>query len=98
MNKFLHLGGLESLLDALEQLSGKEFTNFGDAVLQLDCLACVRAVLNTNEGMVFLLRPEDLVRKLVIGEFQCVVVNDEIVEMCTHYKPEGLWNFGCQRV
>ncbi|ELU12761.1 hypothetical protein CAPTEDRAFT_83604, partial [Capitella teleta] len=67
IQRYLNLGGLDALVDALESLSGRDFTNFGDTVLQLDCLGCIRAVLNTTEGMNSLLNQEDLVRKLVIA-------------------------------
>jgi hypothetical protein len=68
LHRFLDLGGLNALLDALESLGGRDFTNFGDTVLQLDCLGCIRAALNFTEGMNYLLSQEDLVRKLVIGK------------------------------
>lgn len=67
LHRFLDLGGLTSLVDALERLSGREFTNFGDAVLQLDCLGCIKAVLNSSEGLTYVLKQEAIVKRLVSG-------------------------------
>ena len=68
LREFLELGGLGSLMEALVHLSYANFTGFSDAILQLDCVACIRAVLNTNSGMSHFLDNEDYTRKLIKGK------------------------------
>lgn len=67
LEEFLELDGLESLLDSLVLLSGKGFMNISDSVLQLDCIACVKAILNTRLGLQFVISKETCVRKLASG-------------------------------
>ena len=69
LHEFLELDGLQSLLDSLIQMTAKGFTSFSDAIHQLDCLACVRAVLNTNTGLDFMVRHDMYTPKLSLGKF-----------------------------
>ncbi|XP_064609571.1 LOW QUALITY PROTEIN: inverted formin-2-like [Liolophura sinensis] len=68
LDEFLRLDGLESLLDSLCHMTGKAFTNFSDAILMLDCVCCIRSVLNRQIGLEFVLQQEgegSLTRKLI---------------------------------
>ncbi|KAL3880229.1 hypothetical protein ACJMK2_032478 [Sinanodonta woodiana] len=67
LQSFLNLGGLESLLNSLDQLTGRGFTSFLDAILQLDCISCVRAVLNSNVGLDFMINSEGDIKKFAIA-------------------------------
>ncbi|XP_071126193.1 inverted formin-2-like isoform X2 [Mytilus edulis] len=67
LHEFLELDGLESLLDSLIQMTAKGFTSFSDAIHQLDCLACVRAILNTNTGLDFMVRHDMYTPKLSLA-------------------------------
>lgn len=70
LDEFLRLDGLESLLDSLCHMTGKAFTNFSDAILMLDCVCCIRSVLNRQIGLEFVLQQEgesSLTRKLITG-------------------------------
>lgn len=69
LHEFLELDGLESLLDSLIQMTAKGFTSFSDAIHQLDCLACVRAILNTNTGLDFMVRHDMYTPKLSLGKY-----------------------------
>ncbi|XP_073348677.1 inverted formin-2-like [Pagrus major] len=64
MVQFLELRGLDLLMEALERLSGRSCSRIADALLQLTCVACIRAVMNSSEGLHFILDNQDYVRTL----------------------------------
>ncbi|XP_077984696.1 inverted formin-2-like [Glandiceps talaboti] len=51
MTEFLELDGLEVLVECLERLSDKGFSSFADAYLQIECVSCIKAVLNSKTGL-----------------------------------------------
>ncbi|XP_048830314.1 inverted formin-2 [Brienomyrus brachyistius] len=64
MVQFLELSGLDLLLEALDRLSGRGCSRIADALLQLTCVSCVRAVMNSSAGINFIVDNEGYVRKL----------------------------------
>uniref|UniRef100_A0A4W6EHJ1 Inverted formin 2 n=1 Tax=Lates calcarifer TaxID=8187 RepID=A0A4W6EHJ1_LATCA len=64
MVQFLELRGLDLLMEALERLSGRGCARLADALLQLTCVACIRAVMNSSAGLHFILDNEGYVRTL----------------------------------
>ncbi|XP_066529545.1 inverted formin-2 isoform X3 [Hoplias malabaricus] len=64
MVQFLELSGLDLLLEALDRLSGRGCSRIADALLQLTCVNCVRAVMNSSTGIHFIVENEGYVRKL----------------------------------
>ncbi|XP_067097783.1 inverted formin-2-like isoform X1 [Osmerus mordax] len=64
MVQFLELKGLDLLMEALERLSGRGCARIADALLQLTCVACVRAVMNSSAGLHFILDNKRYVRTL----------------------------------
>ncbi|XP_043088254.1 inverted formin-2 isoform X2 [Puntigrus tetrazona] len=64
MGQFLELSGLDLLLEALDRLSGRGCSRIADALLQLTCVNCVRAVMNSSAGIHFIVDNEGYVRKL----------------------------------
>ncbi|XP_034051380.1 inverted formin-2 isoform X2 [Thalassophryne amazonica] len=64
MVQFLELSGLDLLLEALDRLSGRGCSRIADALLQLTCVSCVRAVMNSLAGIHFIIDNEGYVRKL----------------------------------
>ncbi|XP_041121560.1 inverted formin-2-like [Polyodon spathula] len=64
MVQFLELSGLDLLLEALDRLSGRGCSRISDALLQLTCINCVRAVMNSSCGIEFIVENEGYVRKL----------------------------------
>uniref|UniRef100_A0A8C1M6Y7 Inverted formin 2 n=1 Tax=Cyprinus carpio TaxID=7962 RepID=A0A8C1M6Y7_CYPCA len=64
MGQFLELSGLDLLLEALDRLSGRGCSRIADALLQLTCVSCVRAVMNSSAGIHFIMDNEGYVRKL----------------------------------
>ena len=66
--QFLELRGLDLLLEALERVSGRGCLHITDALLQLKCVVCVRAVMNSKTGLDFMLDNQGYVRTLTQGE------------------------------
>ncbi|XP_066485576.1 inverted formin-2 isoform X2 [Tiliqua scincoides] len=64
MVQFLELCGLDLLLEALDRLSGRGVSRISDALLQLTCINCVRAVMNSQQGIEYIVSNEGYVRKL----------------------------------
>uniref|UniRef100_A0A3P8NIP0 Inverted formin, FH2 and WH2 domain containing n=1 Tax=Astatotilapia calliptera TaxID=8154 RepID=A0A3P8NIP0_ASTCA len=64
MVQFLELSGLDLLLEALDRLSGRGCSRIADALLQLTCVSCVRAVMNSTAGIHFIIENEGYIRKL----------------------------------
>lgn len=67
MVQFLELQGLDLLLEALEALSGRGCAHIADALLQLTCVSCVQAIMNSSAGLHFILDNEGYVRMLAQG-------------------------------
>lgn len=68
MVQFLEQSGLDLLLEALARLSGRGVARIADALLQLTCVSCVRAVMNSREGIQYILSNQAYVRQLSLGE------------------------------
>ncbi|XP_055496607.1 inverted formin-2 isoform X2 [Leucoraja erinacea] len=64
MVQFLELDGLDLLLEALARLSGRGVAKITDALLQLTCVKCVRAVMNSLKGIDYIINNEGYIRKL----------------------------------
>lgn len=66
---FISNGGIPALFDALEALGKKGFSSIIDAIRQLECVGCVRAVMNNRFGLEFIIETtgETFVRKLTEG-------------------------------
>ena len=68
LTEFLVLGGLTSLFEVLEKLSERSLAKFSDAFLQLECVRCIKAVLNNVTGLEFITNDSSLTNQLVIGK------------------------------
>ncbi|XP_043373679.1 inverted formin-2 isoform X2 [Dermochelys coriacea] len=64
MVQFLEQSGLDLLLEALDRLSGRGVSRISDALLQLTCINCVRALMNSHKGIEYIVSNEGYVRKL----------------------------------
>ncbi len=76
MQEFLHLNGLDSLLSSLDQMSGRGFTCFTDAILQMDCISCIRCVLNTSLGLDYFISSDVYTKKLTMGKYSDTSVKE----------------------
>lgn len=81
MVQFLELSGLDLLLEALGRLSGRGCSRITDALLQLTCVNCVKAVMNSSIGIHFIMENEGYVRKLSQGKM--FVFFDKNSQDCT---------------
>ena len=72
MWEFLSLEGLEVLMNALEILSVRLSANthcaFMDAFVALECVQCIREVLNSQAGVHYFVSSPDLVSQLAYGK------------------------------
>ncbi|XP_060569585.1 inverted formin-2-like [Ruditapes philippinarum] len=67
LQEFLSLDGLDSLLDSLYQMSARSFTCISDAILQMDCISCVRCILNNTLGLEFFINSDVCTKKLTMA-------------------------------
>ena len=67
LTEFLDLGGLSSLFEVLEKLSERGLAKFSDAFLQLECVRCIKAVMNNVTGLEFMANDTSLTRHLATG-------------------------------
>ncbi|XP_065540308.1 inverted formin-2-like isoform X2 [Lathamus discolor] len=82
MVQFLELCGLDLLLEALDRLSGRGVARISDALLQLTCISCVRAVMNSHRGIEYIVSNEGYVRKLFQAlDTTNVMVKKQIFEL-----------------
>ena len=66
--QFLEINGLGILLETLGRLSEKKSPCFVDTFLQLECVACVKAVMNSQSGLDYIIENPDFTRKFASGE------------------------------
>ena len=51
IEEFLERGGLDSVLHSLSRLSNKRIYTFTDAIKQLECISCIKGIMNHPFGM-----------------------------------------------
>ncbi|XP_070333818.1 inverted formin-2 isoform X1 [Odocoileus virginianus] len=93
MVQFLEQSGLDLLLEALARLSGRGVARIADALLQLTCVSCVRAVMNSREGIQYILSNQAYVRQLSLAlDTSNIMVKKQVFELLAAlciYSPEG---------
>ncbi|KAM6202704.1 inverted formin-2 [Rhynchocyon petersi] len=93
MVQFLEQSGLDLLLEALARLSGRGVARIANALLQLTCVSCVRAVLNSRQGLEYILSNQGYVRQLSQAlDTSNVMVKKQVFELLAAlciYSPEG---------
>lgn len=65
--EFLIQGGMEVLFQALERLSRDRRMSFVEAFMQLECVNCIKAVMNSKQGLDSMSHNKTLVRSLAKG-------------------------------
>ncbi|OQV24045.1 putative tRNA N6-adenosine threonylcarbamoyltransferase, mitochondrial [Hypsibius exemplaris] len=94
METFLDLDGLWALLDGLSELS-KDVTKLDDVVVILECIRCLREVLNSATGMEFIAQNR---QEQTAAQFARVLESDniavktqtfELLSALSAYSPEG---------
>ncbi|XP_027705128.1 inverted formin-2-like [Vombatus ursinus] len=91
--QFLEQSGLDLLLEALARLSGRGVARISDALLQLTCISCVRAIMNARQGIEYILSNQGYVCKLSEAlDTSNVMVKKQVFELLAAlsiYSPEG---------
>lgn len=67
ITEFLSQGGMEVLFEALERLSRGSKMAFLEALMQLECVNCIKAVMNSKQGLDSMIENKALVRNLAKG-------------------------------
>lgn len=69
LSKFLEHNCLYMIFSALNVLSGRQYQEFGDAVLQLDLVRSIKNILNKQVGMKYLIKDDnDLIFEMALGK------------------------------
>jgi hypothetical protein len=68
IGSFLDQGGLELLFECLTNLGEKRFANFSNAIDQLTCIGCIKAVMNSKVGLEHIVESQSYVRTLAEGK------------------------------
>ena len=71
MTGFLEEGGLETLLDMVDSMSSKRVTALAEAMVLLECVACIKTLMNSRMGLDFFVLHPDCTHKLVKGKLLC---------------------------
>lgn len=74
LKEFLELGGLTSLFEVLQKLSERGLAKFSDAFLQLECVRCIKSVMNNVTGLEFIASDVSLTRHLANGKLRLFVL------------------------
>ncbi len=64
---FLSSNGLGLLLASLQQLCERSTGSFVDTVVQLECVGCVKAIMNSQVGLDYIIDNKEFTRKLASG-------------------------------
>ncbi|XP_071086778.1 inverted formin-2-like isoform X2 [Haliotis cracherodii] len=93
MQGFLDAKGLDALLDCVDTLGSKRVTQLSDALLLLECVACIKVVMNSKLGLECLVQHPDYVNRLVKAlDTTNAMVKKQVFELLSAlcvYSPEG---------
>lgn len=64
MMEFLERDGLGVLLESLERLGARGFSSVADTFSQLQCVSCLRAVMNSQVGLEYIVQHQEYTRQL----------------------------------
>ncbi|XP_064637575.1 inverted formin-2-like isoform X2 [Lineus longissimus] len=93
LKRFLEAGGIEVLLELVDTMGTRRVTNLSDAMLMLECVACIRAVMNSKQGLDYVITNREITRKLVSAlDTDNVLVKKQVFELLSAlcvYSSEG---------
>ncbi|KAK3099925.1 hypothetical protein FSP39_011867 [Pinctada imbricata] len=82
LQEFLELDGLDSILDSLYHLTGQRFNSVSCTILSLDCVSCIRAILNTGIGLKYMVCNTAYTQKLAHAlTMESAMLKKEVYEM-----------------
>ena len=91
LSEFLNLGGVDCLLDGLTSLSSGKGPKFTEALEQIECVRCIKAVLNSVVGLEVMTANNEFTRSLVQGKrvgtyssrpWSCLQIPSRILLLC----------------
>ncbi|KAL4230753.1 hypothetical protein ACF0H5_011128 [Mactra antiquata] len=81
-SEFLELNGSEALLDLIDTLGIKRVTQLSDALLILECVQCVKTIMNSKMGLAYLVEHGDYLKRLVNAlDTNNVMVKKQVFEL-----------------
>ncbi|XP_021344592.1 inverted formin-2-like isoform X2 [Mizuhopecten yessoensis] len=90
---FLDNGGLDRLFDIVDNVGSKRVNQLSDAMLLLECVACIKSVLNSRLGLDYLVQNGAYTKKLVKAlDTNNVMVKKQVFELLSAlcvYSSEG---------
>eukprot|EP00058_Branchiostoma_floridae_P002828 XP_002588316.1 hypothetical protein BRAFLDRAFT_122887 [Branchiostoma floridae] len=93
---FLEEDGLGILFESLEKLSQKGFASFADAFVQLECVGCVKSVMNSKTGLDFIVQRRECSRKLAIAlDTTNTMVKKQVFELLSALCVYSADGYGC---
>ncbi|KAL5011361.1 hypothetical protein ScPMuIL_009912 [Solemya velum] len=79
---FLDHGGLDALLDCVDVLGCRRMSQLSDALLVLECVASIKSIMNSKQGLEYLAESEGYVRKLTKAlDTNNVMVKKQVFEL-----------------
>lgn len=93
MQGFLDHEGLERLLDCVDNLASKRVTVLSDALVLIECVECIKAVLNSKIGLSLLVEKPEYCRRLIKAmDTNNAMVKKQVVDLLSAlsmYSAEG---------
>lgn len=65
--EFMELGGIDALLDLVDTLGSKRVTRLTDVQLLIECVGCIKSLLNSKMGVKYFVGHGDCLRRLAKG-------------------------------
>ncbi|KAH9490928.1 hypothetical protein Btru_034272, partial [Bulinus truncatus] len=68
LQSFLEFEGLEKLLDCVDSFASRRVTVLSDALILIECVECIKSVLNSKIGLAALVQKSQYARRLIKGK------------------------------
>ncbi|XP_059158826.1 inverted formin-2-like isoform X2 [Physella acuta] len=82
MQGFLDHEGLERLLDCVDNFASRRVTALSDALILIECVECIKAVLNSKIGLSLLVQKPEYIRRLIKAmDTNNAMVKKQVVEL-----------------
>ncbi|BFZ15260.1 hypothetical protein BsWGS_18298 [Bradybaena similaris] len=93
MQGFLDHEGLDRLLDCVDTFASRRVTALSDALILIECVECIKAVLNSKIGLSHLVEKPDFIGRLIKAmDTNSAMVKKQVVELLSAlcmYSHEG---------
>lgn len=79
LERFLECDALDVMFNLITEMGSSKSSNFTDTVLELQVITVIKNVLNNTVGMEFLLRQENVVVHLMLGNNSILILSSPVV-------------------